>query len=180
MKKTLLAATLLAVASMAHAEPNPAKKELINKLLQIQQPAVDITASALAEQPLLRLKQQVEAAVQFRVPPERREALGKEIQGDVKKYIDEARPLLRERANKLAPSTIGVLLDEKFTEDELRQLIALLESPVQRKFNQLGQELQKSLVDKLVADTKGQIEPKLKTLEQSIGKRLEAAAQPAK
>ena len=42
--------------------------------------------------------------------------------------------------------------------------------------------MQKVLVDKLVADTSPAIEPKLKALEQSIGKRLgvEPTAAPAK
>ena len=56
------------------------------------------------------------------VPADKREAIGKAIEADVKKYVEEATPLVRERAVKLAPSTIGAVLEEKFTEDELKQL----------------------------------------------------------
>ena len=61
---------------------------------------------------------------------------------------------------------------ELISEDELKQLIAIIESPVNRKFLQLGGEMQKALLDKLVSETQGAVEPKVKALELSIGKRL--------
>jgi hypothetical protein len=80
---------------------------------------------------------------------------------------------------KLAPTSIGPVLEEKFTEDELKQLIAIIESPVNRKFAQMTGELQKSLIDKLVADMQGTIDPKVKALELSIGQRLGLPAKSA-
>ena len=163
---------LLALAGAVQADTSAAKKELVAKVLQLQQPATESTAQALAERPALQMMQQAGFTLQAKVSPDKREAVWKEIQADVKKYVDEAVPLVRERAVKLAPSTVGVLLEEKFSEEELRQLIALIESPVNRKFLQLGAQMQKTLIDKLVAETQGAIEPKVKLLEQAIGKRL--------
>lgn len=163
---------LLALAGLAHAETSAAKKELVAKVLQLQQPAIEMAARALAERPAAMLMQQAGLALQTRVAAEKREAIGKEIQADVKKYVEEAVPLVRERAVKLAPSTIGVMLEEKFSEEELKQLIAIIESPVNRKFTQMSGEMQKSLVDKLVADTQSAMDPKIKALEQVIVKRL--------
>ena len=110
--------------------------------------------------------------MQTRIPPDKRDPIAKDIQADLKKYGDDVLPLMRDRAIKLAPSTIGAMLDERFTEDELKQLIALLESPVNRKYQQMGGEMQKSLSDKLVAETKGIMEPKIKALEQAIAGHL--------
>ena len=45
-----------------------------------------------------------------------------------------------------------------------------------RKFLQLGGEMQNALIDKLVAETQSAIEPKVKALELAIGKRLAQAA----
>ncbi len=179
MKNKLLAVALLSMAVLAHSEPTPAKKELLNKLMQLEQPLIETTARQLAEQSIAQLIQQVGATIQFRVPVEKREALGKDIQSDVKKYAEDVTPLLRERATKLAPVSLGTVLDSKFTEDELRQLIVVLESPVLRKYSQAVPELQKALIDKVVADSKGQVEPKLKALDQAVGKRLNAVLQPA-
>ena len=169
----LMAVVALLVASgIAQAEPTAAKSELISKILLLQRPAIEGIATALAQQPAAQMMQGANVALQTRVAPDKREAIGKEIQADLKKYVDEAVPLLRERAVKIAPTTIGTLLDEKFTEEELRQLVAIMESPVNRKFGQMNSELQKSLGEKLVAETRSLIEPKVKALDQSIGKRL--------
>lgn len=163
---------LLALAGAVQADTSAAKKDLVAKVLQLQQSATESTAQALAERPALQMMQQAGFTLQSKISPDKREAVWKEIQSDVKKYVDEAVPLVRERAVKLAPSTVGVLLEEKFSEEELHQLIALIESPVNRKFLQLGGQMQKALIDKLVAETQGAIEPKVKVLEQAIGKRL--------
>ncbi len=167
--------TLLVVASSVQAQTT-AKKELVAKVLLLQQPAIEQAAQALAERPALQMLQQAGMALQSQLPADKREAVAKEIQAEAKKYADEAVPLVRERAVKLAPSTVGALLEEKFNEDELKQLIAIIESPVNRKFLQLGGEMQNALIDKLVAETQAVVEPKVRALEQAIGKRLAQAA----
>ncbi|MBZ4211367.1 MAG: hypothetical protein LAD29_09565 [Rhodoferax sp.] len=181
MKRWMMV-TLLVVASSVQAQTT-AKKELVAKVLLLQQPAIEQAAQALAERPALQMLQQAGMALQSQLPADKREAVAKEIQAEAKKYADEAVPLVRERAVKLAPSTVGALLEEKFSEDELKQLIAIIESPVNRKFLQLGIEMQNVLIDKLVAETQAVIEPKVRALEQAIGKRLAqsapAAAAPA-
>ena len=171
MKKLLIIA-LLALATGAQAESTAAKKELVAKVLLLQQPGIEQAGQALAERPAAQLMQQAGLALQTKVAPEKREEIAKEIQADVKKYADEAVPQVRDRAVKIAPSTIGAMLEEKFSEDELKQLIAIIESPVNRKFAQMNGEMQKVLVDKLVMEMQGTIDPKVKTLEQSIAKRL--------
>jgi hypothetical protein len=170
MKKVwMLALLAVTVAGAAQAQ---SKKELVAKLLQLQQPSIELAARALVERPAAQLMQQAGLALQTQVAPEKREAIGKQIQADVKKYLDESVPLVRDRAIQLAPTTVGTLLDEKFTEDELKQLIALIESPVNRKFVQMGGDLQKALIDKLVAETQGAIEPKVKIMEQAVTQHL--------
>lgn len=183
MKPIALALALL-IAGAAHAEPSAAKKELIGKVLKAQQPMVETMARGLAEQPAIQLSQRAALVLQAKIPADRRELVAREVQADLKKYLDEAVPLVRDRAIKLAPATIGNALDQNFSEDELRQLVAMMESPVNRKFMQLGGDMQRGLLEKLVGETRGQIEPKLAALEQSVAKRLgvpaAAPAAPAK
>ena len=61
------------------------------------------------------------------------------------------------------------------SETELKQIIAMLESPVNRKFQSMGGDMQRAIAEKLVAETKPQIEPKLRALEQVVSKRLNTA-----
>jgi hypothetical protein len=67
---------------------------------------------------------------------------------------------------------IGAELESNFNEAELKQLINWFESPVIKRYNQLIPGMQRSLSEKLVEDTRGQIEPKLKTLESSMARNL--------
>lgn len=178
--KRIIVVALLFAGSGAFAESTQAKKDLVARVLQLQQPAIELVARAMAEQPAQILMQRAGQILQQRIPPDKRQAVAKDIQGDAKKYVDETVPLVRERAVQLAPSTIGVLLDERFTEEELTQLIAIIESPVNRKFQQLGGEMQKNLTEKLVAETRPMIEPKLRALDQSVAARLGIQAPAAK
>ncbi len=178
MKRTLVAALLL-LAAAAGAQTTAPKKELVAKLLQLQQPAIERSAIMMIERPAATLMQQAGAVLQTRIPPDKREAIAKDMQADVKKYADELVPLVRERAVKLAPSTIGVLMEEKFTEDELKQIIAITESPVYRRYQQVGGELEKALIDKLVAELRSVIDPKVRALDQALGARLGLPGKPA-
>ena len=168
----------LTVASLVAQAPAQAqtKKELVAKLLLLQQTGVEGMARMLVEQPAMQIMQQLNVVVQQRVPQEKREALAREIQADLKKYVDETVPLVRDRAIKLAPLTIGVILEEKLTEEELKQVIALLESPANRKFQALAGDMQRVLSEKLVAESRPEVQPKIIALEQAVTKRVRNAA----
>lgn len=177
LKKTLVPLSLAlcaAFAMPAHAQApsSPAKKELIARILKIQQPGIEGMARALAEEPAMAMLSRAEQALSVRVAADKQEAVAKEIQGDAKKYLDETVPIVRNRAVQVAPTTVGTLLEQKFSEEELKQVVAFLESPAYVKFQGLGPEMQKVLVEKVVADTRGQVEPKVRGLEDSIAKRL--------
>jgi hypothetical protein len=178
MFKRVLIASALVATSWAQAQTAAApaaapatKKELVAKLLQLQQGGIENMARSLVEQPAIQLMQQANIALQ-RVPQERREAVARDIEADIRKYAEETVPLARERAVKLAPGTIGPLLEERFSEDELRQVIAFLESPVTRKYQQMGPDFDKALREALVAETRGEIEPKVQTMLRTVAGRL--------
>lgn len=172
-QRVLTIAALCCAATLAQAQ---SKKELVQKVLQLQQPTIENVSRSIVERPAMQLMQAAGQALQTQVPPERREAVGKAIEADVKSYVAEATPLMRERALKLAPSTLGAGLEEKFTEAELKQLIAWLESPVNKKFQQVSGEMQSNYMQKLLADVRPMIEPKLQTLEQQVRTALGAPA----
>jgi hypothetical protein len=166
-----LAAALLLLSLTAAPALAQSKKELVNKIVLLQQPGVEAMARGMAEQPAVQLSMQARQLIQ-NVPAEKRDAVVKAIDTDLKKYVDEAVPLLRDRAVKLAPSVIGAELDSNFNEDELKQLITWFESPVIKRFQQLAPGMQRTLSEKLVNETRGQIEPKLSALEAAMAKQL--------
>lgn len=178
-KSILIIALALSGATAVHAQSTPAKKELAGRILKLQQPSIEAMARALVEQPALELLNNAAGALPNRVAKDKQEAVAKEIQGDVEKYLAETVPLVQARAVKLGPTSIGTLLEEKLTEDELKQVVAILESPAFAKFQRLGDDMQKVLVDKVVADTRPTVEPKVRALEQTVAKRLGVTSAPA-
>ena len=170
--KRLMIAALLSSAALASAQTTPAKKELVQKLLVLQQPGIEQVARGLVERPALQMMQEAGQVLQRQIAPDKREAIGKQVEADVKKYVEEATPLVRERAIKLAPTTIGPILEEKFSEDELKQLIAWLESPINKKYAQIGPEMQTAFVQKLVVDARPVVDPKLQALDAKVRSTL--------
>jgi hypothetical protein len=166
-----LGMTLLALALAAGAVQAQTKKELIAKVVQLHQQGIENIGRVIAGQ---TSQQMLQAAAQAmpRVPADKREAVGKEIQDEVKKFYDEVEPMLKKRAVELAPAVVGAAYEEKFSEDELKVVIAWLESPVSRKYSQVDREQGNALAEKVVADTRPTIEPKIKALEASVGKKL--------
>lgn len=182
--RILMGALLLCAGTLVQAQggtTSPAKKELVQKLLTLQQPGIENAARNIVERPAAQMMQEAGRMLQTQFPPEKREAIGKTIEADAKKYVEEALPPVRERAVKLAPSTLGAALEEKFTEDELKQLIAWFESPVNKKFQQASGEMQSNFMQKLVAEARPLVEPKLQALEQKVRAALgvPAAGAPA-
>lgn len=169
---------LLALCVAAGAAQAQTKKELVAKLLQVQQQGIENIGRTLAAQPAQQMLQAAGQALQ-NVPADKREAVGRGIQADVKKFHDEVEPLLRERAVRLAPAVVGPMYEERLTEDELKQIIAWLESPTSRKLQQVDRDLGNALAEKVFADSKATVEGKLKTLEASIAKRLGVPTRPA-
>ncbi len=179
----ILVLALPAHQAIAQSTPasTPAKKELVARLIKLQRPGVEAMSRAMAEEPEAQMLDQAAVVASSRIEPAKQEAVGKGIQVDVKKYLDETVPLVRDRALALAPETVGPLLDKNFTEAELSKILSLLESPEYLKYQQMSGEMQAALQTKLVAETRTGVEAKLKALEAAIGARLNAneAAAPA-
>ena len=173
MLKTTVMAVALALGALAATLPAHAqtKKELVAKVLQLQQSGIDNVGRALAGQTSQRVLQAAGQALP-RLAADKREAVAKELQADVKKFYDDVEPILRKRATELAPATLGPIYEERFTEEELKQIIAWLESPVSKKFQQADGEIASSLAQKVVADTRPAVETRLKALEATLAKRL--------
>lgn len=174
----LAAAVTLAGAQGASSPSSPAKKELVAKVLQLQQGAIESVGNQLALQTSQQILATAGRALE-RVPADKREAVGKDIQADVRKFYDDIGPTLRSAAVKLGPTTLGAALEERFTEDELRTVIAWLESSANKKLQQVSGEVVPALAQKLIAETRGTIEPKVQALQASIGKKLAAPASAA-
>jgi hypothetical protein len=168
--RTLAAAFILLGMATTPAVAQ-SKKELVDRIVLLQQPGVEAMARSMGEQPAAQLVMQARQIIQ-NVPADKRDAAVKNIDAELKKYGDDVVPLLRDRAVKIAPTIIGPELDKNFNEAELKQLIDWLESPVIKRFQDLTPNIQRSLSERLVNETRAQVEPKLTALEAAMAKQL--------
>lgn len=179
MFKVFVITAALAVSTLAQAQTaasaapaGTAKKELVARVLELQKAGIENFGNSVAAAPLMQMRQQIGPILQQRVPEDRREAVARDIEADMKNYFEEISALTRQRAVALAPGTLGAVLAERFSEDELKQIVTSLESSVQRRFQTTMAEVQRTLGERLVSDTRGTIEPKLRALDQTISRRL--------
>jgi uncharacterized protein len=170
-----IATAMAAMALPAHAQaPAPTKKDLAQRVITAQQSSIEAMGRQLAANTSQQVLETAGAALE-QVPKAKQEATGKAIQDDVKKFYDEIEPLLKATAVKSAPTSLAPLLEEKFSEDELKQVATWLESPAAKKYQSMAGDMQTALTQKLVADSRESVESKLKALEGTIRGRLEGA-----
>jgi hypothetical protein len=179
MTRSIAAAALALATTLCAAQgsSSPAKKELAQKIVQHQKAAFENMGAGLAGQLSTQVMQMVAQTIS-RAPAEKREALANDARAEVKKFYDDASAVMREQASRVAPGVVGAALEEKYSEEELKTLLAWLESPVSRKFQQTAIEMQKAVSQKVVEDTKPALQPKLKALEDALGKKFADAGVP--
>lgn len=163
MLKKLVLTTLVALSAISPAAQaqSAAKKELIGKLLTLQQPAIDAAARSITEQQPMQMAASARRLIMESVPEDKRMATAQAVDAELKKYVETAGPMIQASANKLATTTMTPALDEKFTEDELRTLVSILDSPVLKKYQSLLPELTDKLLDKIIADARPNVDPAL-------------------
>jgi len=177
--KLVLAAGLVAAAPMVHAQaasapvaaPSAAKQALINELLALQKPGIEAMARSLVQQPLPRLVQGASQALQ-NVPADKRDAVKASIEAEIKQFVQTNGDMLAAQADKDQAGAIGPLLNERLSEDDLRQIVAFLKSPASKKFAEIGGDMQKAMVQKLMADNGPTLDSRFKTLELDVVKQL--------
>jgi len=171
-KLGLALALALAAGTAVAADPSPAKKALIDKIVTLQQQGLaEGLSTSIVQGPLPQLMQAGRNALQ-QVPAEKREATAKAMDAELKKFIEENVPYLKDKVSKAVPSSASAMLDERFNEDELKQILAWAESPVSQKFGLASLELQRAIAQKVMAEVGPTLEGRLKTLQGNLAKVL--------
>lgn len=175
LTKTVWASAVAAALALTTLSAHADKKEQVQKILALQQAGLDDLARNVAEQPARQMAGQVRQIMAQAVPEDKREATAKQIDAEIKKYIESATPVLRTTATKLSQTTVGPMIEEKFTEDELKQLASMLESPTLKKYQGLMPEFTQALLEKMMTEARPQVTPKLKQLDEAVRKILNDA-----
>lgn len=178
MKKIKLALLTVALAgsSMVMAQD---KATLVKQFIDLQRPGIESLARGLVEQSSAPLAQAGSQYLATQVPADKREAAAKAADTELKRYFDDVYPTVRDKAMQIAPAALAPLLDQSFTEDELRQLLAWISSPLAKKYQELNPKMQQALTEKVVLETRAGVEPKLRALDASVANALGAPVSPS-
>ncbi|MGH8819844.1 MAG: DUF2059 domain-containing protein [Rhodoferax sp.] len=174
VKKIKLALLVAALAASSMAMAQDGKAALVKQFIQLQRPEVEAIARSLVEQSSAPIAQAGTQYLQTQVPPEKRAAAAKAADAVLKNYFDSAYPIVRNKAVQIAPAALGPILQQNFSEDELRQLVAWINSPLAKKYADVTPKMQKALGEMLVAQTRETIEPKLNQVGPAVAKALGA------
>ena len=172
----LLFAAACAASTSALAQADT-KQALALKLAQMQQKADGTTITEQltnsAVQPLLvgwsqRLDQTV--------PPARQQDVRNKLDVELKKFADTTQKAIEGQVAKSAEAALVPIFMDKLTEDEMKTIIAYMESPVSAKFQALGPDASNAWAKSIIDATKATVENGAKTFEASANRIVTAAA----
>lgn len=168
----LLGLMLVAAAAQA-APPAPSKQALVERVLA-KMPLEQVGLQML-QRPVADALRQARVVLEGRVAADKQQAALKDIGTDAAQFYESEAPAIKASTAEAVRTTIAPLLAERFTEDELKQLAAMLESPVRAKFETLAPEINKALGESVAKANGARINPKLNELQNKIGLRLRSA-----
>ena len=187
LNKTLAALTLAvcALPFAAHAQDakaDDAKKALAVKLAQIQQKNDSVQ---LAHQLVNAVAQPVIATwsqnIDQNVPADKQKDVREKLDVELKKLLDATGKTVEAQAAKTAESALVPVYMEKLSADELKTIVAYLESPASAKFQEAGGQAANAWAAQIINATESAVEGHLKKFDEAAAKIVKAAtgAKPA-
>ncbi len=170
---------LAAAALFSPAAQAQSKKELVAKVIALQKPQYEQFGNMLAQVPIQQLVASASQVLNTRIAQDKREALGKSMEAELQQYGKDVVPALRASALKHAPELIGAKLEANFNEEELKQLIGYLESPVIKRYAQMSPEFQNVLAQRVTSENRALIEAKARALDAKLASLLGVKPAPA-
>ena len=164
---------------MAHANAEgmngvpPAKQALVQRVLDKM--GLESVGLQMLQTPVADMLRQSRVVVQSRVPADKQDATMKDITAEATKFVEQEAPALRTSTHAIVQSSVAPLLAQKFSEDELKQLAGILESPVLAKFETTVPEMKRAVGENIARAQGAQIQPKMTELQNRVGLKLRAA-----
>jgi len=171
LNRILIAGALASAATLALAQD---KATLIKQFVDVQKPAVELMARGIVQSTSDPIAAAASEYLSTSVAADKREAAAKAADEEFRKYFDATFPIVRDKAAEVFPGVVTPILEQDFTEDELKTLMAWLNSPVSRKFAETSGKMQQALGQKIVTDLRSTLEPKVQKLNVDVAKAIGA------
>lgn len=159
MKKWIVAPTLalaLWAAPMAWAQtPSAESLQLAQKVVDLQRGAEqDALLAQLADGASAALVMKWNERVAQNVPEAKQEQVREQLNTELKAFYDDVVKILHSQSTKVESSVMVNLYAQKFTEDELKALVAWYSSDVFKKYQGLAPELAGTYMQELMEASK--------------------------
>ena len=167
-------------AASTGASAQDAKKTLATKLAQMQLKSDGV---ALANQltgeavqlPLSTWSQRLDESV----PPARQKDVRDKLDVELKKFADTTHKTNETQVSKTAEAVLVPLFMDKLSEDEMKTVIAYMESPAATKFQSLSSEAGNAWAQKVIDASRSAVESNAKAFDAAATKIVGVPATPA-
>lgn len=178
MKKLLitLAFAALALSVTAQAQTTDNKLEWATKAVALQQgPELERLIGQLAESSSQDLVQSWGVKLRADVPKAQIEKAAENLNVELKKYNDDVSKIIKNKVNKASADSLIPVYMERFTLDELKQLVAFFESPAVKKYQAAAPELGNVFVNQLIMETRADVNARAKIFDDAATKIVGSA-----
>lgn len=171
MKKLLVALALSGLAFSTTAQTSDPKLEWATRAVSLQQgPELERLVNQLADSATQDILQNWVPKLQSDVPKARQSEAKDRLNTELKKYFDDVFKTINAKATKVSTDALIPAYMERFTLDELKQLVAFFESPVVKKYQALAPELGNVFVKQLIEATKADVTTRARLFDEAATK----------
>ena len=148
----------LALSATVNAQTADPKLEWATKAVALQQgPELERLIGQLADSATQDILQNWGPKLQSDVPPAKMEQAKERLNIELKKYFDDVSTTINGKAGKVSANALIPAYMERFTLDELKQLVAFFESPAIKKYQSAAPELGSLFVKQLIEETRSDV-----------------------
>ncbi len=181
MKKLLTAIALscLAMATTTQAQSTDPKLEWAAKVVTLQQgPELERLVGQLADGATQEVLQNWGPRLQSDVPKAKLQQATDDLNTELKKYYSDVSNAINSKVAKVSADALIPAYMERFTLDELKQLVAFFESPAIRKYQGSAPELGNLFVKQLIEATRADVTARVRQFDDAATKIVGAAPAP--
>lgn len=164
-------------ASVPAAAQSNSKQALAQTLAQIQ---VDSDGAAVEEQLIASAVQPLMAQwmqqVTQSVPEAQRDAVGTQIDNELKSYQARMQKLLQPQIAKAAKTAIAPIFAQKLSQEDLQTIVAFMQSPARAHLQALSEDASNAWFRAVVDATRAQVETDTRALDARAQKIISGAA----
>lgn len=173
MKKifTALAVAGLALTATAQAQTADSKLEWATRAIALQQgPELDRLIGQLAESSSQDVVQSWGTTLRANVPEAQLEKAAESLNVELKKYNDDVSKIIKTKVNKVSADSLIPAYMERFSIDELKQLVAFFDSSTVKKYQAATPALGNIFVNQLILETRSEVAARAKQFDESATK----------